>query len=355
MAVPIERQQQRSSLLRGWGSYLPHLVVKNDAVSAHLDVTAEWIERTTGIRSRHVAGDHEDVVAMSASASHRALACAGLTAADIDVILVASSTGPDVTPSVAHRLQGALGPSSASAFQINAGCAGFVHALVVADQLLNAKFAQRALVVGAEKQTPWIDWTDPATACLFGDGAAALVIESGTGGGGLLAHCLGADGSRADLMSAALPPGTRPPFLPPREHEPRPARFVMDGRSVARFAVETMGMVVDQLLTSAGRSLSDVALVIPHQANPRLIEMAARRNGMPMSKVFSNAAECGNTSAASVPLAMCEALDTGAMGPGDVVALLAFGSGLAWGGALLELPAADTIPADTRPERYTRD
>lgn len=319
------------------GKYLPKQRVSNDELAEFLPVSGAWVSKTTGIHHRHIASESETVAYMSECAASIALDRAKRTPEDLDLILVATSTGSNMTPAVASSLQGTLGARHAVALQISVGCAGFVHALVVAQQFIATGTSGTVLVVGAERQTPWLDWSDPTTCVLFGDGAGAVILEAGPPTTGILASMLGCDGTRDHLMTVPMPGGFRPPMQAPPVHPLPQPTFRMSGTSVARFATRAFRDSLGAVLSSTPYSQEHLTLVIPHQANPRLIRSVAGFVGLNPDKIFVNADKYGNTSAASIPIALCEALEQGLLREGDLVALSAFGAGLAWGSALIAL------------------
>lgn len=294
-----------------------------------VDTTDEWIVERTGIRSRGI--NHTQVTDMAEVAGRHALAAAGLEPTDIDMLIMATVT-PEITcPSNACDLQRRLGAVNAAAFDLNAACSGFVYASVTGSSLIAAGVQERALVIGAE-QLHWVmDYRDRNTCILFGDGAGAAVFESGTSGDGMLAADLGADGvAGSTMVFESL--GTRRPLIEPRE--PATSRLHFEGQAVFKIAVRGIADSVERTLCRAGLTADDVDLVIPHQANERIIRSATRRLGIDESRVFLNIADHGNTSAASVPMALADAVAAGRVAPGDVVVITAFGGGVTWASAV---------------------
>jgi 3-oxoacyl-[acyl-carrier-protein] synthase-3 len=317
-------------VIAGVGHYLPARVVPNAEFAARLDTSDDWIVSRSGIERRHFAAEGEATSDMATAAARAALADAGLAATDIDAILVATST-PDLTfPSVAAMVQGRLGSTRGFAFDIQAVCAGFVYALAQANALIATGAADRILVIGAETFSRILDADDRATVVLFGDGAGAVVLESRPGQGtpedrGILAVDLHADGSQRDILyvdGGVSTTGTA-------------GCLRMQGREVFRHAVEKLAETAEAAIARAGLSPDRVDWVVPHQANLRIIRATAHRLGVPMEKVVVTVQDHGNTSAASIPLALSVAAAEGRFRPGDVLVCEAIGGGLVWGAVVL--------------------
>ncbi|MCA9244513.1 MAG: ketoacyl-ACP synthase III [Phycisphaerales bacterium] len=322
--------------IAGMGSWTPPKVVTNDDLAARLDTSDEWITQRTGIRARHISADGETTLHLAEKAAREALAAADLTPADLDLIVVCTVTPEHTLPSTSCELQAALGCGWIPAFDLVAACSGFVYGLTTAAQFIHAGTAKTVLVVGAETMTRVTDQDDRATAILFGDAAGAAILRPATQAGReILAVNLGADGARAKMIwtpagGSCLPASDT--TVAERLHHMR-----MSGREVYKFAVTQMQTVLSQTLADAGVATDDVTLLIPHQSNLRIIESACDKIGIPMDRVMVNIDRYGNTSAASVPLAMCEAWRAGRIKRGDLVMMLGFGAGLTWGSALLRL------------------
>ena len=315
----------------GWGKYVPRRVLTNDDLSRMVDTSDEWIRTRTGIRERHLAEEGETTATMAVEAARRALEVARLSPAQLDLIIVATVTPDHLFPATACLVQDALGATHAAAFDLSAGCSGFIYALTVAAHLLETGAYQTALVIGAETLSRITDWSDRATCVLFGDGAGAVVLQAGENEGGVLATLLGADGSGGDLLM--LPAGGSRWPASHRTVAEGLHYLRMQGREVFRFAVRKMPAATREVLEKAGLSLDEVALLIPHQANRRIIDAAARALGIPEEAVYVNLDRYGNTSAASIPIALCEAAEEGRIRPGDLVVCVGFGAGLTWGAA----------------------
>lgn len=327
----------------GWGKYVPQRVLTNGELSEMVDTSDEWIRTRTGIRERHIAMDGETTADMAFHAAQRALEIARLHPNQLDLIIVATVTPDHFFPSSASLVQDMLGANHAAAFDLSAGCTGFVYGLSVASSMLSSGTYQTALVIGAETLSSIIDWSDRSTCVLFGDGAGAVVLQVGENEGGVLATCLGSDGSGGDLL--CLPAGgsrypTSQRTLSEGLHYVR-----MNGREVFRFAVKVMHEATIDVLKKAGQSLQEVKLLIPHQANQRIVDAAARALNLPDEKVFSNVEWYGNTSAASIPIALSEAAEAGSIRPGDLIVCVGFGAGLTWGATAVRW---------TRPQPFAR-
>lgn len=321
----------------GWGKYVPERVVTNGELSRTVDTSDEWIRTRTGISERRVAGDGETTSSMATQAAWRALEAAGLSPGQIDLIIVATATPDYAFPATACLVQDALGARKAAAFDLSAGCTGFVYALGVAVDMVAARDGPgetpTALVIGAETLSRITDWSDRSTCVLFGDGAGAVVLQANGAPGGVLSTFLGADGSGGDLLY--LPAGGSQEPASHRTVSERLHYLRMRGREVFRFAARAMPEAAHRVLDQAGLSPADLALLVPHQANQRILEAATKLLGLPPEKVYSNLERYGNTSAASIPIALCEAVEEGLIQRGDVVVCVGFGAGLTWGATAL--------------------
>ncbi len=322
----------------GWGCYLPDRTLTNDELSQMVDTTDEWIFQRTGIRERHIAASHETTATMAFEAAARALSVADLHPSQVELIIVATSTPAYMFPSTACLVQDYLGASRAGAFDLSAACSGFVYALQMASQSIATGAARNVVVIGAETMSRVLDWRDRSTCILFGDGAGAVVLKGSSVPGGVMATTLRSDGSGGDLLS-----------LPALYHNPVPitgAEFFhnghhknivdMDGRQVYRFATNVIASSVLDALKMAELTTDDIDLIIPHQANARIIETAAKKLKLPMEKFYLNLERTGNTSAASIPLALCDAVREGRLKPDDNVVLVGFGGGLTWGASVVK-------------------
>lgn len=318
--------------LAAFGAHVPERVVTNAWFEERLDTSDEWIVARTGIRERRWVGDGEATSDLAVGAALRILDAAGLDAADVDVVIVPTCTPDHLFPSVAAVTADRIGARAAAAFDLQAACSGFIYGLAQATALVESGLARNVLVVGAETFSRIIDPDDRATCILFGDGGAgALVTRGGPGTGGFLGFELGADGSRGDDLILPVG-GTRHPAW--NGFDPRDAYVRMNGREVFRFATRVMEESVVRLLERTGVAIGEVDLLVAHQANRRIIDHAVDRLGIDPARVFNNLERYGNTSAASIPLALTEARDAGALRPGDLVLMVGFGAGLTWASAL---------------------
>ncbi|HLU35115.1 MAG TPA: beta-ketoacyl-ACP synthase III [Thermomicrobiales bacterium] len=328
-----------NAAITGWGISVPERVLTNHDLERMVETSDEWIVSRTGIRERRIVSSDDSTTSLATEAARNALAKAGCTADDIDLIVVATATPDDFLVSQACLVQAEIG-GNAAAFDVGAACAGFVTALSVGTQFVNGGVYNRALVIGVDTLTRYVDYTDRGTCVLFGDGAGAVVIERTDEKRGLLSTELGADGAGHKHLYvpgwAQLVPESADIFPDTRPH------LQMNGREVFKFAVQVMGEAASNSIAKAGLTLEDVDLLIPHQANLRIIDAAARRLQLPMDKVWVNVDRYGNTSAASVPIALAEAADAGALKEGDNVVLVAFGAGLAWAAGLVRWGVAGT-------------
>ena len=310
----------------GCGSSVPDNIVTNFDLAERLDTSDEWVRTRTGISERRIAQADDSSSTLALGAARAALADAAIDASQIGLIVVATCTPDTPMPSVAALVQRDLGCGTAPAFDINAACAGYAYALEVAFQLMRGGAARYALVIGAEVMSRAVDWSDRGTAVLFGDGAGAVVLGP-TDTGGLLGSVLHADG--CGVQHLHIPGGGFKAAQTSEDLEQR--AMVMNGREVYRFAVNVMGESALEALHRFGIAVEDVALFIPHQANIRIIESAAKHMGLPMNRVYVNVDRYGNTSAASVPLALDEAYRAGRLDKGNIVVTVGFGAGLTWG------------------------
>jgi 3-oxoacyl-[acyl-carrier-protein] synthase-3 len=314
-----------------------------------VDTSDEWIRARTGITERHIAGDEDTTASMSIQAARKALETANLNPSQLDLIIVATHTPDYPFPATACLVQDALGATHAGAFDLAAGCTGFVYGVNVAADLIAAGSYRNILVIGAETLSRIVNWEDRATCVLFGDGAGAVILQANGTDGGVLSNVLGADGSGGDLLN--LPAGG--------SREPASHRTVaegrhymrMKGREVFRFAVRTMPDATHQVLERAGLTIDDLDLLIPHQANQRIIDASAKMLEISPEKMFSNVEWYGNTSTASIPIALCEAVEQGRLQRDDVVVFVGFGAGLTWAATAIQWSAP--LPA-VPPSRQRR-
>ncbi len=328
--------------ITGWGKYAPARVLTNFDLEKMVETSNEWILERTGIRERRIAAPEETVATMSVEASKEALNRAGLSPKDLDLIILATSSPDYHLPAAASLVQDMLGAENVPAFDLRAGCTGFLYALAAATQFIATGTYRNVLVIGAEIISKFIDWTDRNTCVLFGDAAGAVVLQPSDYPTGVLSFLLGSDGSQADAL-IAYGGGSKYPFS--QEVLDRRMHYIrMDGPRVFKFAVRTMVQSVREIMASANLLPDEVSLIIPHQANIRIIQAAARELGLPMEKFYINLDRYGNTSAASIPVALCEAIEEGKVKDGDNIILVSFGAGLTWGACAVRWGVPEAIP-----------
>jgi 3-oxoacyl-[acyl-carrier-protein] synthase-3 len=324
---------ERYVRIAGWGKYLPERIMPNSELAQMVDTSDEWILARTGIAERRIAAPEETTCSLAVQAARAALDRAQVSPRDLDLVIVATCT-PDYAnmPATASLVQHALGAERAGAFDLNAVCSGFLYGLATGSQFILSGAYTSVLIIGAEVFTRILDWQDRSTCVLFGDGAGAVVLQPTDKAGGLLSFVLGSDGGGA--CSLYVPAGgSRQPAT--AETVAERAHYVkMQGRDVFRFATRILPESVSQAMEAANLTTDDIDLLIPHQANTRIIDSATRRLKLPESAVFSNVQRYGNTSAASIPVALCEAVDEGLVPDGSTLVMSGFGAGLSWGTAV---------------------
>ena len=324
---------QTYSKIVGWGKYAPEKVLTNADLSKLVDTSDEWIVQRTGIRERHIADDHETTATMAVAAAHKALEVAGLTPADLDLI-VASTSSPDyLVPAAANTIQAMLG-ATCPAFTVTSGCTGFVYGLVTAHQYITTGAFKNILVIGVELISRFLDWSDRNTCVLFGDGAGAVILNPSPEPGGILGFDLGSDGAKG--RNLILEGGGSVNPMSHQVIDEGKNYLRMNGREVFKFATRILSKSTRMALDRAQLSLPDIDLLIPHQANLRIIETAIKLLAIDQNKVFVNLHKYGNTSAASIPLALVEALEEDRIKSGDKLVLVSFGAGLTWASAVLQ-------------------
>lgn len=340
----------------GWGSYLPEQVLTNHDLAQMVDTTDEWILSRTGIRERRLANEKENVVTMAFAAAARALAVADMHPARLDMIIVATSTPEHIFPSTASLVQDALGATRAGAFDLSAACSGFVYGLSLAANAIASGAINTAVVIGAEVLSRVVDWQDRATCILFGDGAGALVLQGSDVPGGVLSSVLRSDGSGGDLLSLHNTQTSSVPFIGTSYVNGYNPYIHMNGRQVFRFATSVVTDAIEAVVKKASLNLEDISLVVPHQANLRIIDHAAKKLKLPVEKFYVNLERYGNTSAASIPIALCEAVQEGRLRPDDTLVFVGFGGGLTWGAAVVKWdvtpPKVSSIKQQWRQARY---
>ena len=322
----ITRAQGRPVTITGLGCHVPSRVISNEELAQHVDTSDEWITTRTGIRERRIAGETETMSQLSLPASYRALEIAGVRPADLDLIIVATVTPDWAFPATAALLADRLGATDAAAYDLSAGCTGFMYALAQGYGMVAAGLASRALVVGGDILSRILDWSDRSTLVLFGDGVGAVVLEPAPAAG-FLGFELGADGAGGKELTL---PGIGTNLNGDDRH------LRMNGREVFKFATRVMVSSAEAVLGACERTVDDVDVYVPHQANIRIIDHAARKLGFPAEKVVVNVDRFGNTSSGSIPLALADAADDGRLKPGRLVLMTGMGAGLTWGTALVE-------------------
>ncbi|MES2181509.1 MAG: beta-ketoacyl-ACP synthase III [Pseudomonadota bacterium] len=312
------------SRIAGTGSYLPKKILTNTDLESMVNTTDEWIFTRTGIRERHIAADGESTSDLALHAAHKAIESAGIAVTDVDLIIVATTTPDKIFPSTAVILQHKLGIAGCPAFDIQAVCSGFVYALATADNFIKSGAAKCALVIGAETFSRITDWTDRGNCILWGDGAGAVVLQASAEQGVISTH-LHADGKYVEMLHV------------PRKAEPNSRdTIVMEGNGVFKMAVNTLDAIVDETLVANGLQKSDIDWLVPHQANIRILQATAKKLNMSMDRVVVTVDKHGNTSAASIPLALDVAVRDGRIKRGEIILMEAFGGGFTWGSALIK-------------------
>lgn len=322
-------------MIVGTGAFAPEKLLTNKDLEEIVDTTDEWITTRTGMKVRHVASEGELTSDISVKAAQAALKNAGLEADDLDYIILATITGDVGFPSTACFVQEKLGAVNATAVDIAAACSGFIYGLEYGESLIAAGKAETILVIGAETLSRIVDFSDRATCVLFGDGAGAAILRPAEGDRGILGTYTKSDGRLHHLLHM---PGMGTKHPPSVESIENKLNFIkMAGREVFKYAVTAMGDAADRIVNDTGLSAEEVTLMIPHQANQRIIDATAKRINLPAEKVYVNIQEYGNTSAASIPIALAEAVDKGILKKGDIVVLVAFGAGFTWGSAAIRM------------------
>ena len=315
----------------GWGKYLPEKVLTNQDLERLVNTDDSWIRSRTGISQRRIAGSDETASTMATRASQEALDISGIHPEHLDLVIAATCTPEHIFPACASLVQASIGAKNAAAFDVNAACSGFMYALATACQFVVAGTYDSVLVVGSEVYSRILDWQDRATCVLFGDGAGAVVVRASESAPGSLSIILGNDGSRVSTLYTPGPCGL----------DEGPYYLRMRGPETFRFAVNIVHQASTEAVAAAGLHLSDIDLIIPHQANTRIIRSAAKLLGVPLDRFFVNVERYGNTSAASIPIALCEAVEEGRVKEGDRVLLVGFGGGLSWAAMVLEWGLSD--------------
>lgn len=322
----------------GWGSYLPQRVLTNDEIATLVDTTDEWVYKRTGIKERRIASEKETTATLAFEAAARALSVADLHPSQVELIIVATSTPEYIFPSTASQVQDYLGAHRAGAFDLSAACSGFVYALTTASNAIQAGTVKNAVVIGSETMSRVLDWDDRGTCILFGDGAGAVVLKGSTIPGGVLSSSLRSDGSGGDLLSLPAVYHNPMPMLGPEFSQNGHGQNTihMNGRQVFRFATQVVSDSIMEVVKKAGLTMDDISLIVPHQANMRIIETAAKKLKVSKEIFHMNVHEAGNTSAASIPIALCDAVEAGRLQPDDNVVFVGFGGGLTWASSVVK-------------------
>jgi len=336
--------------ITGWGVSIPEPVLTNEDIAKMVDTSDEWIRDRTGIRERHIAREDQFTSTLAVEAAVKALQAANLAPTELDLIIVTSSTPEYIFPATACLVQDQIGATKAGAFDLLAACSGFIYAVNMAAQSIRSGSIKNALVIGSETLSRFTNWKDRNTCILFGDGAGAFVLQASDSPGGVLSAVMHSDGSGADSLTL-LGGGARHPATEATIHEGK--HFIqMDGKAVFRFATRVMGTATKEALELAGVKIEDVDWIIPHQANYRIIETAAKYLKMPLEKFVVNVDRYGNTSTASIPIAAVEAIENGKLKSGDKVVFVGFGAGLTWGALVAEWTGPLPTKKSVHPEQY---
>lgn len=336
----------------GWGMAVPENVLKNEDLEAIVETNDEWIRTRTGISERHIANEQESTASLGLKAARKALEVANLLPREIDLIIVATSTPENIFPSTASLIQNWLGATKAGAFDLSAACSGFVYGVDMAAQAIRSGSIQTAVVIGAETMSRVLDWQDRGTCILFGDGAGAIVLRAREDEGGVLSAVLRSDGSGGDLLgipSVGSEDLDNPDFF---TNGHRMYKMYMNGGEVFKFATRVIAESIEQALQKANLAVEDLSLIVPHQANARIIQAAARALKVEPNLFMSNLDRYGNTSAASIPIALCEAVQQGRIKPNEYVAFIGFGGGLTWASMIVQW--RDQREGESRPGAFLK-
>ncbi len=327
----------------GWGMAVPDRVLSNNDLAAIVETSDEWIVTRTGIHERRIAGETESTATLGLKAAQRALEVAEILPIELDMVIVATSTPEYIFPSTASLIQDWLGAAKAGAFDLSAACSGFVYAVNFAAQAIRSGSIETALVIGSETMSRVLDWQDRGTCILFGDGAGAVVLKASDVEGGVLSSVLRSDGSGWDLLTIPTV-GSQDAELPGADSvQQKMGKMYMNGGEVFKFATRVIGESIQQALAQAGLTINDVKLIIPHQANARIIQSAARALKVEPELFMSNLERYGNTSAASIPIALCEAVEMGKIKQDDHIVFVGFGGGLSWGAMVVRWGRPESV------------
>ncbi len=340
----------RYAHITGWGMSVPEKVLTNHDIAQMVDTDDDWIISRTGIRERRIANDDETTASLATEASWEALNMANLRPGDLDLIIVATSSPEYLFPATACLVQDRIGANKAGAFDLSAACSGFIYGLDIATQAIRSGSINNALIIGSETLSRFLNWKDRNTCILFGDGAGAFVLQAGEEPGGMLSTIMRSDGSGGDLLSIPAG-GSRLPTSP--DTVSQDMHYIqMNGREVFRFATKVMAQATKDSVEEANLSIDDINLIIPHQANKRIIEAAMRGLNIPNERVVINVECYGNTSTASIPIATCEAYNQGRLQPGDNIVFVGFGGGLTWGAAVAQWSGPSPVRFKVPPKSY---
>lgn len=336
--------------ITGWGMSAPESVMTNDDLAKFVDTNDQWIRERTGIRQRHIAQDGQYPSTLAVEASIKALTIANLPPTELDLIICSTSSPEYIFPATACLIQDQLGASKAGAFDLLAACSGFIYAVNMAAQAIRSGSIKNALVIGSETLSRFVNWKDRSTCILFGDGAGAFVLQASEQPGGVLSAVMHSDGSGGDLLTLQGG-GSRYPATEATIHDGR-HYITMDGNEVFRFATRVMASATLEALDAAKLKIEDVQWIVPHQANIRIIQAAARGLKLPMDRFIVNLENYGNTSTASIPIAMVEAIEKGQIKAGDKLVMVGFGAGLTWGALAAEWTGPIPSKGHVHPEQY---
>jgi 3-oxoacyl-[acyl-carrier-protein] synthase-3 len=336
--------------ITGWGMSVPESVLTNDDISKMVDTNDTWIRERTGIQERHIAREDQFASTLAVEASIKALRVANLRPTDLDLIICSTSSPEYIFPATACLIQDQLGATKAGAFDLLAACSGFIYALNMGAQAIRSGSIKNALIIGSETLSRFVNWKDRSTCILFGDGAGAFVLQASDQPGGVLSAVMHSDGSGSDLLTIAGGgshyPSNEASILDGKHY------IQMDGNEVFRFATRVMASATEEVLACAGLTKDQVKWIIPHQANIRIIKAAARGLNLPMDRFIVNVEKYGNTSTASIPMAMVEALEKGQIQPGEKIVMVGFGAGLTWGALAAEWTGPLPSKGHVHPEQY---
>jgi 3-oxoacyl-[acyl-carrier-protein] synthase-3 len=338
--------------ITGWGMSVPEKVLTNDDLAKIVETNDKWIRERTGIGERRIAAKNQTTASLATEAAINALRVAKLPPTELDLIIVATSSPEHLFPSTASLVQDRLGAEKAGAFDLSAACTGFIYAVSMASQSIRSGAIKSALIIGSETLSRLVDWSDRSTCILFGDGAGAFVLQASEQPGGVLSSVLRSDGSGGDLLTIPAGGSAKPASQATIDAG---LHFIrMNGNEVFRFATRVMAAASQEAMDKAGLKVEDIELIVPHQANLRIIQAAARGLKLPMERFMVNIERYGNTSTASIPIAVCEAVESGLLKNGDNTVLVGFGAGLTWGSLALQWTGPFEAAEPIRVRRYTR-